>query len=1036
MKRRDPSGKGTLPYLLIIAPVVLLLFMAILFAPRVNAPRFQEPLQSTDIPTDPPPTNPPPTDPPPTNPPPTDPPPPTNTPVPPPTNTPIPPPTNTPIPPPTNTPIPPTNTLPPTSTLPPTNTLPPSNTPRPTNTLPPTSTPVPSATPTPRPTNTPLPTNTPRPTNTPVPTSTPIPPTATPIPRPTEVPQSVAVESNDGTSELTIVKTGSIGPAYLGDFVTFQITISNEGETDLTNVRLDDPLIGIRGLLVNGQSGPGILEPGESVTVNGSYQVQPDDVPGPLVNRATVDSDETPPVSDEHRVPITTSLAEANRENAAAGENEAWKPIPACTRACLPGTIYQSNQTGDWEIMRLEDGSSTPVNVSQGIGADDITPSRSPNGDWIAFSSNRDGNWEVYIARSDGSEQRRITYTQQANNLNPVWGPNGFLVYQSNRDGNWELYLFDMTTGLERRLTDHAASDINPTWSPDGGQIAFQSSRDRRWQVYMLAPQTGVLLRLSNGQNDDFEPAFAPDSHHVAFRSISPTRSTSVITVIETSGGLRRVFSDPSGNAANAVWSPDGTMIAYQSDVDGNLNIYLAEVSSGRSRLLTESASDEYAPAWRCDSSLIFNTDAQGNPNLARIAAPTMDGAAVDVLAEAALLTTSDADDLYALDASLQDFASRSGRLPSVLTTPLLDQPESPYPPFPTIDLSSGLPEPSYPRFEAWTPVVGCTSECVPWVLYVSNRTGNQEIFRQDLEGDAPPLNVSRGFGRDADDEAPSLSPNGEWVAFRSSRTGSWEIFVADSGGQRPTQQLTFNDAIEGRPAWSPDGQSILYASNRSGNWELFRADVGSGTEEQLTFNSADDLDPAWSPDGTRLIFRSNRDGRWQLYLLSLESGLVTRVGDGQGIDDQPAFSPDGQYLAYRSVRSNNPDSVILVVRLQDGAMVASISDPGGPLAEPTWSADSRLLAYTLTVLPNKQIRVLDAYSSQTRLLTESSGIAFNPVFACAGTTLFFNAEVGGVTNVYATDALPIDSPTIVVEAVARRLSADTGDTDSFLGQP
>ncbi len=765
-------------------------------------------------------------------------------------------------------------------------------------------------------------------------------------------------------------------------------------------------------------------------------RAKPDDVPGPLVNRATADSDETPPVSDEHRVPITTSLAEANRENAASTENETWRPIPACARACLPSTIYQSNQTGDWEIMRLDEGSTTPVNVSQGIGADDIMPSRSPNGDWIAFASRRDGNWEIYIARSDGSHQERITYTQQANNLNPVWGPNGFLVYQSNRDGNWELYLFDMTTGLERRLTDHPASDINPTWSPDGGQIAFQTNRDGRWQVYMLVPQTGLLLRLSNGQNDDFDPVFAPDSRRVAFRSISPTRSTSVITVIDTSGGLRRVLSNPNGNAANAVWSPDGRWVAYQSDLDGSLNIYLAEVSTGRIRPLTTSPADEYAPAWRCDGSLVFNTDAQGSPDLAWIAAPALDSTPVDGTAQPAFLTTSAASDLYALDVSLQDVASRSGRLPSVLTTPLLSQPESPYPPFPVIDLSPGLPEPNYPRFTPWTPVVGCASECVPWVLYVSSRTGNLEVFRQDLEGSTPPVNVSRGFGRGADDEAPSRSPNGQWVAFRSSRTGSWEIFVADSGGQRPTQQVTFNDAVEGPPVWSPDGQSILYASNRTGSWELFRADVSSGTEEQVTFNSADDLDPLWSPEGMSLVFRSNRDGRWQLYLLDFASGLVTRVGDGQGIDDQPAFSPDGQYLAYRSLRPNTPNSLILIVRLQDRAVVASISDPAGSLSEPTWSADGRLLAYTLITQISRQIHVLDLASGQTRQLTNSRTPAFSPVFRCAGTTLFFNAEVRGVTNVYAVDALPIDGPAVVVEAVARRLSQDTGDADSLLSQP
>ncbi|MCA0911406.1 DUF11 domain-containing protein, partial [Qipengyuania gaetbuli] len=98
-----------------------------------------------------------------------------------------------------------------------------------------------------------------------------------------------------------------------GDIVTYEVTVTNDGNVTLTGVKVSDPLTGLE-LAV---AGDGTLAPGESYTFeNLTYEVtqddmdsngtiEPDDVlPAFLDNTATAYSDQTEPVSDDEDVPL------------------------------------------------------------------------------------------------------------------------------------------------------------------------------------------------------------------------------------------------------------------------------------------------------------------------------------------------------------------------------------------------------------------------------------------------------------------------------------------------------------------------------------------------------------------------------------------------------------------------------------------------------------------------------------------------------------------------------------------------------------
>lgn len=247
-------------------------------------------------------------------------------------------------------------------------------------------------------------------------------------------------------------------------------------------------------------------------------------------------------------------------------------------------------------------------------------PRISPDGQRVAYVvTTIDGQAHKYrssiwIAPIAGGEARRFT-AGPANANDPQWSPDGrWLAFVSERKGEQsgtssdekqklgigkpQIWLLPVDGGEARQLTfmEHGASA--PVWSPDGKQLLFsaqQGPQDEKDAEGNVLPKVRVIDELWN-RLDGVGFIYANRTH---------------LFLIDVTGGEPRQLTNGDWNDGEAVWSPDGTKIAFTSDRSEDRwrwplgDIYTLTLSNGDLQKLTASDMGCSSPSWSPDGTKI-----------------------------------------------------------------------------------------------------------------------------------------------------------------------------------------------------------------------------------------------------------------------------------------------------------------------------------------------------------------------------------------------------------------------------------------------
>ena len=115
----------------------------------------------------------------------------------------------------------------------------------------------------------------------------------------------------------------------------------------------------------------------------------------------------------------------------------------------------------------------------------------------------------------------------------------------------------------------------------------------------MLDVQSGAPRQLTRTENPvwNASPAWSPDGHWIAFETNRDGNWE--VYVMDNNGANLRNLSQNEADDKEPAWSPDGTQIAFSSLRDGNFELYVMEVATGAVTRLTYECARDHNPDWR-----------------------------------------------------------------------------------------------------------------------------------------------------------------------------------------------------------------------------------------------------------------------------------------------------------------------------------------------------------------------------------------------------------------------------------------------------
>jgi len=454
------------------------------------------------------------------------------------------------------------------------------------------------------------------------------------------------------------------------------------------------------------------------------------------------------------------------------------------------------------------------------------------------------------------------------------------------------------------------------------------------------------------------------------------------IWIVSRAGGDAQRLVTGTGMLMGPHFSPDGSMLAYTGDYEGNLDVYVVPAAGGQPKRLTYHPGPDVAVGWSPDGkSVLFHSHR---------------------------LSYADSDQLFTIPVD------------GVFPMPL---------PLPQAEDGAFSPDGSHiayvPYFQwepGWKHYRGGQTTPI-WIADLSDSSivkvprdgsidhnplwvGDKVYFLSDRNG---PVTL---FEYDTRSQQVKQLIKNDGIDFKSASAGPGAIVYEQFGaiylydlhsGKSKRVNITVNgDMPQVRPRFdkvdkqiqnsqiSPTGARAVFEAHG----EIFTVPAEKGDVRNITNSPAvADRDPAWSPDGKSIAYFSDESGEYALHI-SPQNGLgpVTKIDLGKPptFYYSPTWSPDSKKITYFDKRLN-----LWYIDLEKKTPVHVDTDLfDGPSFSTVWSPDSKWLAYTKQL--ENRMHAIYVYSLETAKatqITDGMSDVQTPDFDKSGKYVYFTAS-------------------------------------------
>ncbi len=421
------------------------------------------------------------------------------------------------------------------------------------------------------------------------------------------------------------------------------------------------------------------------------------------------------------------------------------------------------------------------------------------------------------------------------------------------RYGGSNIYVLDLKTNKVDAITHYKdRMAACSSFSPDGKKIVFMDQK--AWgkgdcEIMLYDVQTKETTNISNHPSRDEIPSWSPDGKNLIFHS-NRTGSKEIFIYNLANKEIKQLTNDPLFNNEQAIWSPDGTKVAYNSVLKkaGYKGKRFLKILDLESQKMINKIRIDQKGKWMRE--LTWSPDGQ-----------TMIGSLGD----------SNNSEIWTLN--LKNKRKTKMTIPDIGISYQAD-----YGPALSPDQKK--------------------------LVYYSYRGVNlPEIFVWDLKKNKETKLTSHPNAWDLN---PLWYPDGNHIYFSSTLKGSMALYKMEADGQN-VEQVSFPEegVNHSEISFSRDGKKMLYASFNPNGASFILRDLNTNQEQEIVKSKNGEIlvKPVLHPDGTELIFlrAAKKDEPFDIFSFDIGTKVRKNLSKSTENERMTKWSKDGKFILFSS---------------------------------------------------------------------------------------------------------------------------------------